>query len=61
MKKVLLGMAIAALAVIAYKKVPLVQSTCGKIGNSVKDLAKKAGEKLAKTEVKAETPETKAE
>lgn len=55
MKKVILGMALAGLAMVAYKKVPFVKNTCTKLGNSVKGLAKKAGEKLAKTEVKAET------
>lgn len=58
MKKVILGMALAGLAMIAYKKVPFVQSTCGKLGNGAKKIAKKLGEALVKTEVRPEGAQT---
>lgn len=56
MKKVILGMALAGLAMVAYKKVPFVHNVGTKIGNATMNGAKKVGEWLAKkTEVKAET------
>lgn len=42
--KFLLGIGVAAIAVVAYNKVPAVKNICDKAGEGLKKGAKKAGE-----------------
>jgi len=54
--KVLLGIAIAAGSMIAYKKIPVVKETTDKIINGATNMVKKAGEKLSKAGKKDNAP-----
>jgi hypothetical protein len=56
--KILLGIAIAAVATVAYKKVPAVKNISDTICNSVKNGFKKLGEKA--TELGAKNNNTEA-
>ena len=54
--KFLLGIGVAAIAVVAYNKVPAVKNICDKAGEGLKKGAKKAGEALKKCGEKKEQP-----